>query len=125
MTLLVFLVEDDPTIRANLVESMSGLLDVCFVGHATSESQAIEWLASHQGLWNLAVVDLFIEEGTGFAVLTSIQHLPAHQHLVVLTNSATRTNRGHALECGAHAVFDKTAEIDQFFAYCGQLAAAQ
>lgn len=124
MTLLVFLVEDDPAIRANLVESMSGLLDACFVGHATSERQAFERLAAHKGVWNLAVVDLFIEQGTGFAVLTSIKHLPAHQHMVVLTNSATRENRNHALQCGAHAVFEKTAEINEFFEYCNQLEAA-
>lgn len=124
MTLHIFLVEDDPAIRANLVEAMSSLLDVCFVGHAKSEPEAIEWLAAHRGHWNLAIVDLFIEQGTGFAVMNSIDRTPSHQRVVALTNSATHSNREHALECGAHAVFDKTAEIHQFFAYCEQLETA-
>ena len=124
MTLFVFLVEDDPAIRANLVEAMSGLLDVCFVGHAKSEPEAIRWLASNQGKWNLAVVDLFIEQGTGFAVMANMQRSPQSEHVVVLTNSATAENRDHALKCGAHAVFDKTAEINEFFEYCNQLEVA-
>ena len=124
MTLFVFLVEDDPAIRAHLVEAMTGLLDVCFVGHATSEPEAIRWLADHQGHWNLAVVDLFIEEGTGFAIVANMTPSDQCKHVVVLTNSATPANRDRALHCGAHAVFDKTQEIDKFFSYCEQLETA-
>ncbi|MFM9928277.1 response regulator [Variovorax sp. H27-G14] len=124
MTLLVFLVEDDPAIRASLVNSMSSLLDVRFVGHATSEQEAIHWLTSHRGQWNLAVVDLFIEGGTGFSVMASISRPLQSEHVVALTNSATPENKRSALQCGAHAVFDKTAEIGNFFVYCESLEAA-
>lgn len=124
MTPLVYLVEDDRVMRENLVNAMSGLLNASFVGHATGERQAIEWVAWHQDLWNLAVVDLFTEQGTGLGVMSSIKNLPVHQHVVVLTNSATRANMDHALKCGAHALFDKTAEVYEFFSYCGQLHAA-
>ena len=124
MTLLVFLVEDDSAIRANLVAAMTALLDVIFIGHAKSEQEAIEWLASHQGEWNLAVIDLFIERGTGFAVMNRIKRTPAQEHVVVLTNSATREHRDRALQCGAHAVFDKTAELDEFLAFCEKLEMA-
>lgn len=53
MTLLVFLVEDDPAIRANLVEAMSGLLDVCFVGHARANPKPFNgWPATRaNGTW--------------------------------------------------------------------------
>ena len=69
------------------------------------------------------MIDLFIEEGTGFAVMTKMRHPSTRQHVVVLTNSATIENRQHALQCGAHAVFDKTSEIENFFYYCGKLDA--
>ena len=121
MTLLVFLVEDDPKIRANLMDAMTGLLEVSFVGTAKSEPEALEWLTCHQDSWTLAVIDLFIEEGTGFAVMTNMQRPSNQQHVVVLTNSATVENRQHALQCGAHAVFDKTDEIENFFRYCEKL----
>lgn len=123
MKLLVFLVEDDIKIRAHLMDAMTGLLDVDFVGTARSEPEAIEWLTSHQDDWTLAVIDLFIDEGTGFAVMTKMQCPSSQQHVVVLTNSATPENRQHALRCGAHAVFDKTAEIENFFCYCKKLTA--
>lgn len=123
MKLLVFLVEDDRKIRAHLMDAMTGLLDVDFVGTARSEPEAIEWLTSHRDDWTLAVIDLFIEAGTGFAVMTKMQRPTSQQHVVVLTNSATPENRQHALECGAHAVFDKTAEIENFFCYCENLTA--
>lgn len=121
MTLLVFLVEDDLKIRANLVDAMTGLLDVSFVGTARSEPEALDWLTGHRDSWTLAVIDLFIEEGTGFAVMTKMQRPSSQQHVVVLTNSATAENRQHALQCGAHAVFDKTNEIEKFFYYCEKL----
>lgn len=125
MKLLVFLVEDDRKIRAHLMDAMTGLLDVDFVGTARSEPEAIEWLTSHHDNWTLAVIDLFIEEGTGFTVMTKMQRPSSQQHVVVLTNSATPENRQHAYQCGAHAVFDKTAEIEDFFDYCEKLIADQ
>lgn len=121
MTLLVFLVEDDPKIRQNLIDAMTGLLDVSFVGTARSEPEALEWLTGHQDRWTLAVIDLFIDEGTGFAVMSQMQRPSNQQHVVVLTNSATSENRQHAIQCGAHAVFDKTDEIESFFGYCEKL----
>lgn len=122
MTLLVFLVEDDLKIRAHLVDAMTGLLDVIFVGTARSEPEALDWLTGHRDSWTLAVIDLFIEEGTGFAVMTKMQRPSRQQHVVVLTNSATAENRQRALQCGAHAVFDKTNEIEDFFSYCENLS---
>ena len=124
MTLLVFLVEDDVAIRANLMDVMSSLLNIRFVGFAQSETAAVEWLGHHQRAWDLAVVDLFLEEGTGFGVMSNMKFLPHWQHVVALTNSATAENRAHAIECGAQMVFDKTAELAEFLNYCEQLQSA-
>ena len=121
MTLLVFLIEDDLKIQKQLMAAMTALLDARFVGTVQSEPEATRWLNHHQGQWNLVVVDLFINEGTGFSVLTHMRRPTTQEHVVVLTNSATAENRKHAIECGAQAVFDKTQEIEQFFTYCGKL----
>ncbi len=101
--------------------AMSAMLNVQFVGYAKSEPEAREWLACNEGRWNLAVVDLFIEEGTGFGVLGQITPSPDCEHVVMLTNSATPENRKRAVHCGADAVFDKTAELEEFFEYCEAL----
>jgi two-component system OmpR family response regulator len=119
--LLVFLVEDDATIRTQLTSAMTGLLDASIVGTAPSEPEATRWLSHNQGAWNLAVIDLFIEEGTGFSVMSNMRYPSEQEHVLVLTNSATAENREHAFKCGAEAVFDKTEEIEEFFSYCEKL----
>lgn len=121
MKLLVFLVEDDATIRAQLIAIMTGLLDASIVGTAESEPEATRWLTLNQGAWNLAVIDLFLEKGTGFSVMSNMRCPSAQEHVVVLSNSATAENRQRAFECGAKAVFDKTQEIEEFFSYCQKL----
>ena len=41
-----------------------------------------------------------------------------YQKVVVLTNYATADIRQRSLALGADAVFDKSNELDEFFAYC-------
>lgn len=125
MSLLTFLVEDDPTIRLNLMAAMAEVADARFVGTAESEAEAVAWLAGHAGQWNLAVVDLFIKDGSGFGVIDSLPAGRANrERVVVLTNSATPENRIRAIERGADAVFDKSLELDAFFDYCRRAGAS-
>ena len=65
MALLTFLVEDNPTIRDNLIPTLSDLADAPVVGVAETEAQATAWLHDHADLWHLAVIDLFLREGSG------------------------------------------------------------
>ncbi|MDM0071735.1 response regulator [Variovorax sp. J31P207] len=69
MTISVFLVEDNPQIRANLIPALEDMGCATVVGTAESEGEAIGWLAHHKGLWDLAVVDFFLKEGTGVGVV--------------------------------------------------------
>lgn len=78
------------------------------------------WLHTHQGSWKLAVVDLFLKEGTGFGILLKIDDHP-NGKVVVLTNSATPENRMRCLSLGADAVFDKSSELEEFINYCSNL----
>lgn len=125
MPLLTFLVEDDPVIRQNLMAAMAEVADARFVGTAASEAEAVAWLARHAGQWNLAVVDLFLKDGSGFGVIGSLPPCRKRERIVVLTNSATAENRARAMEYGADAVFDKSLELDAFFDYCNRAAASE
>lgn len=120
MALLTFLVEDNPTIRDNLIPTLADLADAPVVGVAETESQATAWLRDHAEVWHLAVVDLFLREGSGLGVLTACTPRRAHQRVVVLTNYATPDIRARCLALGADAVFDKSNELDAFFDYCSQ-----
>lgn len=118
MTLPVYLVEDSPIIRANLVGSLEDLADASVVGFAENEDDALAWLQQHPGDWTLAVVDIFLKGGSGLGVLGGLQVRRPHQKVVALTNYATADMRQRCLSLGADAIFDKSHELDEFFDYC-------
>lgn len=113
----VFLVEDDAGIRQQLTDVIQEVCAAHVVATAETEAAAVDWIRHHPDQWTLAVVDLFLKEGTGFGLLASLPERE-RSHVVVLTNSATAHNRTRCLALGAHAVFDKTAELDKFLAHC-------
>ena len=118
MALITYLVEDNQTILDNLIETLEEIASVVVVGHAATESEARRWLSLHEGRWQLAVVDMFLREGSGLGVLTGCRQREPHQKVVVLTNFATTDIRQRSMALGADAVFDKSNELDEFFAYC-------
>ena len=118
MALITYLVEDNQTILDNLIETLEEIASVVVVGHAATESEARRWLSLHEGRWQLAVVDMFLREGSGLGVLAGCRQREPHQKVVVLTNFATADIRQRSMTLGADAVFDKSNELDEFFAYC-------
>ncbi|MDP9890905.1 DNA-binding NarL/FixJ family response regulator [Variovorax boronicumulans] len=81
-------------------------------GTAETEEDAITWLISHNGYWDVAVVDLFLREGSGLRVVDRCRDRQPHQRVVMLSNYATVEMRRQALSLGADAVFDKSTEIE-------------
>ncbi len=124
MDLRTYIVEDNATIRENLIGTLEELASIKSLGWAETESEATTWLASHEGQWDLAIVDLFLKQGSGLGVLQACQGRPRGQHLVVLSNYATSDMRKRCLQLGADAVFDKSNEIDALVEYCIKLCEA-
>ncbi|MCY1232014.1 transcriptional regulator NarL [compost metagenome] len=118
MPLSTILVEDSKTIRENLIPALAELADVEVVATAETASEAVVALESLKHTWQLAVVDLFLREGSGLTVLRACQGRLAHQRVVVLTNYPTEEMRRRSLELGADAIFDKSRELDLFFEWC-------
>jgi two-component system OmpR family response regulator len=75
-------------------------------------------LTQNQGAWNLAIVDLFLRQGTGLGVLEACQGRQPHQKVIVLSNYATADVRHRCTQLGVDAVFDKSNEIDALVSYC-------
>jgi DNA-binding NarL/FixJ family response regulator len=113
-----FLVEDNPTIRDNLISTLEELAPVVSVGCADTAEDGAAWLASGKCRWDLAIVDLFLKSGTGLRVLQACQGRPSRQKMVVFSNYATREMRLRCAELGADAIFDKSTEIDALLNYC-------
>lgn len=118
MALITYLVEDSETIRDNLISTLEEIAPVKVVGFAESENEASAWLLIHNDDWQLAIIDLFLKEGSGLGVLKGCQNRSANQKVIVLTNYATTDIRRRCAELGSDAVFDKSNELDELLDYC-------
>ena len=120
MRLKTYIVEDNPTIRENLIGTLEELACVIAVGTAETENDGKAWLNANRQEWDLAIVDLFLKQGSGLGVLAACQDRPSRQKMVVLSNYATADIRQRCAQLGVDAVFDKSNEIDALIDYCLQ-----
>lgn len=118
MKFRAYIVEDSPMIRDNLIETLQELALVDPVGVADTEQEGKRWLAQNEGSWDLAIVDLFLREGSGLNILEACRDRKPDQKIVVLSNHATSDVRWRCAQLGADAVFDKSTEIDALVEYC-------
>ena len=118
VTLRTFIVEDNATIRENLIGTLEELASIQALGWAESEADARAWLTRTRGGWDLAIVDLFLRQGSGLGVLEACKGRDPRQRVVVLSNYATTDMRKRCTQLGADAVFDKSNEIDALVEYC-------
>lgn len=118
MALRAYIVEDSPTIRDNLIETLQELAEVQPVGLADTEAEARRWLEQNPDGWDIAVVDLFLRQGTGLRVVEAARQRRRGQKVIVLSNHATSDMRRRCARLGADAVFDKSTEIDALLDYC-------
>lgn len=120
-TVRAYIVEDNATIRENLIGTLEELAGVEAVGFAETENQSSEWLRTHGNEWDLVIVDLFLKQGSGMGVIDSCRQRAPHQRVVVLTNYATPDIRRRCEQLGVDAVFDKSTDIDALIDFCVNL----
>ena len=118
MQLRTYIVEDNPTIRESLIGALEELASISPLGWAETENDAKQWLSAHPRDWDLAIVDLFLKQGSGLGVLEACRARGPGQRVIVLSNYATADMRERCTELGADAVFDKSKEIDALVEYC-------
>lgn len=117
------IVEDNAMLREELSATLDELAGLSIVSTCATAESAIGWLGQHQRDWSLAIVDIFLFEGSGLDVVTACRKRSPHQHVVVISNYATADMRRRCAELGAEAVFDKSTEIDALITYCMSLKA--
>jgi two-component system OmpR family response regulator len=121
MTFRAYIVEDSSTIRDNLIDTLKELAQIEPVGTTESEHEAKRWLSDND--WDLAIIDLFLREGSGMNVLDACRKRRPGQKVVVLSNHSSRDVRWRCMQLGADAVFDKSTELEELVAYCARRAA--
>ena len=76
MGLKTYIVEDNATIRDNLIATLEELVGIDAVGTAETENEAKDWLRTDGQSWDLAIVDLFLKQGSGLGVLEACRDRP-------------------------------------------------
>ena len=117
----VFVVDDALKMRGTLAEWLSALGKFRVVASATTEAEANLWLDEHEGQWDLAVIDLLLDQGSGLGVIARCHAQPKRGRVVVLSGYATPGMRRRCIELGADAVFDKS-DLQALMDYCADLA---
>jgi two-component system, OmpR family, response regulator len=117
-----FLVEDNPAVRQHLAATLQDLCPINTVGEVDTEEAAVRWLAQGDLHWDLAIIDLFLKDGSGLGVLEACRYRHPEQKVVVLSNHVTAEIRWRCAQLGADKVFDKTTELDDMVRYCVALA---
>lgn len=121
MTIRVLLVEDDRRVHdivARLLETIGNLKPVSMV---TTEAEANLWLEENPEGWDLAVIDLILDAGTGMGVLSKCRAWSSQGRAVVLSNYLSPAIEKHCLALGAVAVFHKTHDMNRFIEFCSAL----
>ncbi|MEZ5701567.1 MAG: response regulator [Burkholderiaceae bacterium] len=122
-TLRTFIVEDNPVILKNLVDTLEELTDLKVIGTTGNEEEAVKALSSQAESLDLVIVDVFLHSGSGLGVLKSAQQMSLPARRVVLTNYATEDIRRRCTSLGADAVFDKSSELEDLIDYCEKMTA--
>lgn len=120
MATKVLLVEDQKHVRSAVAEFLNALGVLRVEATVGTEAEALDWLQHHQQDWDLAVVDLILEQGSGLNVIKRARQTSPEGHIVVLSGFATPGMRQYCEKLGANAVFDKV-QIPAFVRYCRQV----
>ncbi|MEO8652668.1 MAG: response regulator [Ramlibacter sp.] len=118
MHLQAYVIEDNATIRENLVGTLEELTCVHVAGSSATEDEAIAWLESNGDRWELVIVDLFLKQGSGIHLAQRIRRQRPSQKIVVFSNYINASVRKRCAQLGVDAVFDKSTEIDALVDYC-------
>lgn len=121
LDLRVFLVEDLQRMRSLMKDLFASMGRFHVVAAAGTEAEARLWLQDHPGQWDLAIVDLVLEQGAGMNVVRHCADDPGGGSIVVFSSYATPGVRQHCLDLGADAVFDKS-DTAGFIGWCDALA---
>jgi two-component system OmpR family response regulator len=118
VTIRVLLVEDDRRVHDIVTDLLASIGDLKPVGVVTTEAEANLWLQEHPQGWDLAVIDLILDAGTGMGVLAKCREWSQGGKAVVLSNYVSPAIHKHCIALGADAVFHKAHDMPRFIQFC-------
>ena len=76
---------------------------------------------SVMGDWDMLIVDLFLQGGSGMRLVQRVQRVRPEQKIIVFSNYVNAGVRKRCAQLAVDAVFDKSTEIDALVDYCSHL----
>ena len=121
MALRVFLVDDLISMHSLMRDLFAAVGGVQLVATASSEGEAKLWLEDHPGEWDLAVLDLVLQQGSGMGVIGPCRGSHTTGQVVIFSSYVTPVIREHCLRLGADHVFSKD-QTAQFITWLHEVA---
>ncbi len=110
-----------PLIQAAIMEALAEAGEFSVVGTARTEAEAILWVKENPGTWDLAIVDLVLDQGSGLGVIQECRRTCPAGRVLVFSDYVTSGMREHCLGLGADAAISK-ADFKLFIEYCSKLS---
>jgi DNA-binding NarL/FixJ family response regulator len=107
----VFLVEDSASIRERLVRLFESVPGARVIGQAADADEAIAAILAARP--DVVVLDLQLEQSSGFDVLRAVHSLEPAIAFYMLSNFASEPYRRHAERLGARGFFDKSTDFER------------
>jgi DNA-binding NarL/FixJ family response regulator len=123
LSVKVFLVEDLKAIHSLMAELLATVGGFEVLGIAGTEAEAKLWLDEHKAGWDLAIVDLVLEQGSGMEVVRHARRAGSGR-IAVFSGYASPGIRANCLRLGADEVFDK-ADTEAFTSWLASLRDAR
>lgn len=120
LAIRVLIVEDSKPTAQVLCDWLEAMGGFHVVATAASEMDATDWLLHHAGSWDVAILDLMIDGGSGFNLITRARQGSDAAKAVVFSAYATPAIAQRCVQLGATAAFEKS-QPDQFLTYLEQL----
>jgi DNA-binding NarL/FixJ family response regulator len=118
----LLLVEDLPQMQGVVLDLLATVGEFELVKSVSTEAEANLWLEENEGQWDLAVIDLILEQGTGLGVVNKARTRAHGSKVVVFSDYATEGIRKHCIKLGADAAFQKSDDLQPFLAFCRAVA---
>ena len=121
MPIKVFLVEDMPSVHAAVTDLLHAIGDFSLAGCAATEAEANLWLEENASSWDLAIIDLVLDQGSGMSVIRKCRMASPAGNVMVFSSYVTPGIYKHCMRLGADAAIGK-ADTPAFIEYCSGLA---
>jgi DNA-binding NarL/FixJ family response regulator len=119
----VFIVDDSPSIRARLVETLSALDDVAVAGEAAEAAAAVEAILRDPP--DSVVLDLHLGATSGMQVLRAVCPKLPQVVFVILSNHSEPQYRAACSRAGAAYFLDKSTEFHRLREVIARIAATR